>query len=63
MDPETWGETLDQFLLNHAALVSDADAYDERAQIQDAMTLHAARGWSSRWSSSQGWKEGLSPAA
>ncbi|HTE91142.1 MAG TPA: UvrD-helicase domain-containing protein, partial [Terriglobales bacterium] len=40
MDSRDRGETLDQFL-DHAALVSDADAYDERAQIT-LMTLHAA---------------------
>ena len=42
MDSRDRAETLDQFL-DHAALVSDADAYDERAQIT-LMTLHAAKG-------------------
>src|SRR5438270_1341621 len=42
MDSKDRGETLDQ-VLDHAALVSDADAYDERAQIT-LMTLHAAKG-------------------
>src|SRR5438128_1616330 len=42
MDSKDRGEMLDQFL-DHAALVSDADAYDERAQIT-LMTLHAAKG-------------------
>ncbi|MGH9548635.1 MAG: 3'-5' exonuclease, partial [Terriglobales bacterium] len=42
MDSRDRGETLDQFL-DHAALVSDADAYDQRAQIT-LMTLHAAKG-------------------
>jgi len=42
MDSRDRGEALDQFL-DHAALVSDADAYDERAQIT-LMTLHAAKG-------------------
>ena len=42
MDSRDRGETLDQFL-DHAALVSDADAYDERAQVT-LMTLHAAKG-------------------
>ena len=42
MDSRDRGETLDQFL-DHAALVSDADAYDEAAQIT-LMTLHAAKG-------------------
>ena len=42
MDSRDRGETLAQFL-DHAALVSDADAYDEKAQIT-LMTLHAAKG-------------------
>jgi DNA helicase-2/ATP-dependent DNA helicase PcrA len=42
MDSRDRGETLDQFL-DHAALVSDADAYDEEAKIT-LMTLHAAKG-------------------
>jgi DNA helicase-2/ATP-dependent DNA helicase PcrA len=42
MDSRDRGEALDQFL-DHAALVSDVDAYDERAQIT-LMTLHAAKG-------------------
>jgi DNA helicase-2/ATP-dependent DNA helicase PcrA len=42
MDSADRGEALDQFL-DHAALVSDADQYDERAQIT-LMTLHAAKG-------------------
>ena len=42
MDSKDRGETLDQFL-DHAALVSDADAYDEQAQIT-LMTLHSAKG-------------------
>jgi len=42
MDSRDRGETLDQFL-DHAALVSDVDAYDERAQVT-LMTLHAAKG-------------------
>jgi len=42
MDSRDRGETLDQFL-DHAALVSDADAYDDRAQVT-LMTLHAAKG-------------------
>jgi len=41
MDSRDRGETLDQFL-DHAALVSDADQYDEHAQIT-LMTLHAAK--------------------
>ena len=42
MDSRDRGETLTEFL-DHAALVSDADTYDERAQIT-LMTLHAAKG-------------------
>ncbi len=42
MDSRDRGETLDQFL-DHAALVSDADAYDAGSQIT-LMTLHAAKG-------------------
>ena len=42
LDSRDRGETIDQFL-DHAALVSDVDAYDERAQIT-LMTLHAAKG-------------------
>jgi DNA helicase II / ATP-dependent DNA helicase PcrA len=42
MDSRDRGETLDQFL-DHAALVSDADAYDERAPVT-LMTLHSAKG-------------------
>ena len=40
--PEERGETLIEFL-DHAALVSDTDQSDERAQIT-LMTLHAAKG-------------------
>jgi DNA helicase-2/ATP-dependent DNA helicase PcrA len=42
MDSNDRGESLDQFL-DHAALISDADAYDARAQVT-LMTLHAAKG-------------------
>jgi DNA helicase-2/ATP-dependent DNA helicase PcrA len=42
MDSRDRAETLDQFL-DHAALVSDADGYDQNAQIT-LMTLHAAKG-------------------
>jgi DNA helicase-2/ATP-dependent DNA helicase PcrA len=41
-DSNDRGETLEQFL-DHAALISDADAYDERAPI-NLMTLHSAKG-------------------
>jgi DNA helicase-2/ATP-dependent DNA helicase PcrA len=42
MDSRDRGETLSEFL-DHAALVSDADQYDESARIT-LMTLHAAKG-------------------
>ncbi len=42
MDSRDRGETLSEFL-DHAALVSDADDYDENARIT-LMTLHAAKG-------------------
>ena len=42
MDSRDRGETLGEFL-DHAALVSEADDYDARAQIT-LMTLHAAKG-------------------
>jgi DNA helicase II / ATP-dependent DNA helicase PcrA len=42
LDSKDRGETLEQFL-DHAALVSDADGYDEAARIT-LMTLHAAKG-------------------
>ena len=42
MDSKDRGETLDEFL-DHAALVSDTDAYDDRAQVT-LMTLHSAKG-------------------
>ncbi|HYN15064.1 MAG TPA: UvrD-helicase domain-containing protein [Terriglobales bacterium] len=42
MDSRDRGETLAEFL-DHAALVSEADDYDARAQIT-LMTLHAAKG-------------------
>jgi DNA helicase II / ATP-dependent DNA helicase PcrA len=42
LDSKDRGETLEEFL-DHAALISDADAYDESARIT-LMTLHAAKG-------------------
>ena len=42
IDSRDRGESLAEFL-DHAALVSDADDYDERAQVT-LMTLHAAKG-------------------
>ena len=59
MDSKDRGETLDQFL-DHAALVSDADAYDERAQIT-LMTLHAAKGLEFPLVCLCGLEEGLFP--
>jgi hypothetical protein len=46
--------------LDHAALVSDADAYDERAQIT-LMTLHAAKGLEFPLVFLGGLEEGLFP--
>jgi len=59
MDSKDRGETLDQFL-DHAALVSDADAYDERAQIT-LMSLHAAKGLEFPLVFLCGMEEGLFP--
>ena len=59
MDSRDRGETLDQFL-DHAALVSDADAYDERAQIT-LMSLHAAKGLEFPLVFLSGLEEGLFP--
>jgi len=59
MDSRDRGETLDQFL-DHAALVSDADAYDEQAQIT-LMTLHAAKGLEFSLVFLCGLEEGLFP--
>jgi DNA helicase-2/ATP-dependent DNA helicase PcrA len=59
MDSRDRGETLDQFL-DHAALVSDADDYDERAQIT-LMSLHAAKGLEFPLVFLSGLEEGLFP--
>jgi ATP-dependent DNA helicase UvrD/PcrA len=59
MDSKDRGETLDQFL-DHAALVSDADAYDQSAQIT-LMTLHAAKGLEFPLVFLGGLEEGLFP--
>jgi DNA helicase-2/ATP-dependent DNA helicase PcrA len=59
MDSRDRGETLDQFL-DHAALVSDADAYDEQAKIT-LMTLHAAKGLEFSLVFLCGLEEGLFP--
>ncbi len=59
MDSRDRDETLDQFL-DHAALVSDADDYDERAQIT-LMSLHAAKGLEFPLVFLSGLEEGLFP--
>jgi DNA helicase-2/ATP-dependent DNA helicase PcrA len=59
MDSRDRGETLDQFL-DHAALISDADAYDKSAQIT-LMTLHAAKGLEFPLVFLCGMEEGLFP--
>jgi len=59
MDSRDRGETLDQFL-DHAALVSDTDAYDERAQVT-LMTLHSAKGLEFSLVFLGGMEEGLFP--
>jgi DNA helicase-2/ATP-dependent DNA helicase PcrA len=59
MDSRDRGETLEEFL-DHAALVSDADQYDEHAQIT-LMTLHAAKGLEFPLVVLAGMEEGLFP--
>ena len=59
MDSRDRGESLDQFL-DHAALVSDADQYDETARIT-LMTLHAAKGLEFPLVVLAGMEEGLFP--
>ena len=59
MDSRDRGETLEEFL-DHAALVSDADQYDEQAQIT-LMTLHAAKGLEFPLVVLAGMEEGLFP--
>jgi DNA helicase-2/ATP-dependent DNA helicase PcrA len=59
MDSRDRGETLDEFL-DHAALVSDADQYDESAQIT-LMSLHAAKGLEFPMVVLAGMEEGLFP--
>jgi DNA helicase II / ATP-dependent DNA helicase PcrA len=59
MDSRDRGETLDQFL-DHAALVSDTDQYDEGAQIT-LMSLHAAKGLEFPLVVLAGMEEGLFP--
>jgi DNA helicase-2/ATP-dependent DNA helicase PcrA len=53
------GEKLAEFL-DHAALVSDADEYDERARVT-LMTLHSAKGLEFSWVFLVGLEEGLFP--
>jgi DNA helicase-2/ATP-dependent DNA helicase PcrA len=59
MDSRDRGESLDQFL-DHAALISDADDYDARAQIT-LMSLHAAKGLEFPLVFLSGLEEGLFP--
>jgi DNA helicase II / ATP-dependent DNA helicase PcrA len=59
MDSRDRGETLAQFL-DHAALIADADDYDERAQIT-LMSLHAAKGLEFPLVFLSGLEEGLFP--
>ncbi|HUA16353.1 MAG TPA: UvrD-helicase domain-containing protein [Verrucomicrobiae bacterium] len=59
MDSRDRAETLAQFL-DHAALIADADDYDERAQIT-LMSLHAAKGLEFPLVFLTGLEEGLFP--
>jgi DNA helicase II / ATP-dependent DNA helicase PcrA len=59
MDSKDRGETLTDFL-DHAALVSDADQYDEKSRIT-LMTLHAAKGLEFPLVFLVGMEEGLFP--
>jgi DNA helicase-2/ATP-dependent DNA helicase PcrA len=59
VDSRDRGETLDQFL-DHAALISDADDYDERSQVT-LMSLHAAKGLEFPLVFLSGLEEGLFP--
>jgi len=58
-EAEERGETLAEFL-DHAALVSDADHYDERARVA-LMTLHSAKGLEFSTVFLAGLEEGLFP--
>jgi DNA helicase-2/ATP-dependent DNA helicase PcrA len=58
-DSRDRGESLDQFL-DHAALIADADDYDERSQIT-LMSLHAAKGLEFPLVFLSGLEEGLFP--
>ncbi len=59
MDSRDRGETLSEFL-DHAALVSETDAYDPRGQVT-LMTLHAAKGLEFSVVFLAGLEEGLFP--
>jgi ATP-dependent DNA helicase UvrD/PcrA len=59
MDSRDRGETLNEFL-DHAALVSDADQYDENSRIT-LMSLHAAKGLEFPLVILAGMEEGLFP--
>ncbi len=59
MDSRDRGETLAEFL-DHAALVSDMEQYDPRAQIT-LMTLHSAKGLEFPLVFLVGMEEGLFP--
>jgi DNA helicase-2/ATP-dependent DNA helicase PcrA len=59
LDSKDRAETLEEFL-DHAALVSDADGYDESARIT-LMTLHAAKGLEFPLIFLCGMEEGLFP--
>jgi DNA helicase-2/ATP-dependent DNA helicase PcrA len=59
MDSRDRGETLSEFL-DHAALVSDADQYDENSRIT-LMTLHSAKGLEFPLVLLIGMEEGLFP--
>jgi len=43
--------------LEQAALVTDVDRYEAKTDAITLMTLHAAKGWNSRSSSSPGWRK------
>jgi DNA helicase II / ATP-dependent DNA helicase PcrA len=58
-DSRDRGESLDEFL-DHAALIADADDYDERSQIT-LMSLHAAKGLEFPLVFLSGLEEGLFP--
>ncbi|TAM81831.1 MAG: ATP-dependent DNA helicase Rep [Acidobacteria bacterium] len=58
-EAEERGERLSEFL-DHAALVSDADSYDERARVT-LMTLHSAKGLEFSVVFLAGMEEGLFP--